>query len=35
MSRNLQPPRPNEAHIELDGTKINPRYVADKLGTGE
>lgn len=32
MSRNLQPPQPDEHYIELDGTKITPRYVADQLG---
>lgn len=27
MSRNLQPPRPNEPHITVDGTKITDDYI--------
>lgn len=32
LTHNLQPPRSDEHYIELDGTKITPRYVADQLG---
>lgn len=31
MSKNLQPPRADENPVELDGTKITPRYVAAQL----
>lgn len=31
MSKNLEPPRPNEKVLELDGTKITTDYVKSKL----
>ena len=32
ISRNLQPPRPDEKTIEIDGTKVTKDYVARCLG---
>lgn len=32
MTGNLQPPDPDEDPIILDGTKISPAYIAEKLG---
>lgn len=31
ISNNLEPPRPSEPHITLDGTKITPDYVKRRL----
>ncbi len=31
LAENLEPPQPNEDYIELDGTKITPEYVKDRL----
>jgi predicted kinase len=31
MSNHLQSPRPDEAYIKLDGTKITPQYIKAKL----
>lgn len=31
MSRNLQEPRPDEAYISVDGTKVIKEYIADLL----
>ncbi len=35
MAHNLQPPRPNEQPVILDGTKITPGYVAGALRIGQ
>lgn len=32
MSRNLEPPRDDEAFIEVDGTKVTPGYIQSQLG---
>lgn len=32
MANNLQPPTDDEQPIVLDGTRITPRYVAEKIG---
>ena len=31
ISENLEPPRPDEEYVELDGTKITPEYVTEQL----
>lgn len=31
MSNNLQPPRPDEEHIEIDGTRITAEYIKESL----
>lgn len=32
MSNNLQPPAPAETYVEIDGTKVSPEYISNKLG---
>ncbi len=34
LTDNLEPPRPDEACIEIDGTKVTPDYIRQKLGLG-
>lgn len=31
ISENMEPPRPDETYITIDGTKISPAYIAEKL----
>ena len=31
MSRNLEPPRPNEPHITLDGTRLDKAYIRSQV----
>lgn len=33
MAKNLQPPAPDEAYIEVDGTRVTPEYIADLLSS--
>lgn len=32
LTSSLEPPQKNEPFVELDGTKITPDYIADRLG---
>lgn len=31
LSNNLEPPQPDEPYIEIDGTKVTPEYITEKL----
>ncbi len=32
LTNNLEPPQPEEEYIEIDGTKVSPEYVSQKIG---